>query len=53
MLKSVLGSPEYLVNAAAMMATSVGLLIGLGIYVYLGTKAEALLITNNLHNKLN
>ncbi|PKG83879.1 general glycosylation pathway protein [Colwellia sp. 75C3] len=53
MFKSVLGSPEYLVNAVAMMATSVGLLIGLGIYVYLGAKAEALLITNNLHNKLN
>lgn len=43
MFKSVLGSSEYLVNAVAMMATSVGLLIGLGIYVYLGAKAEVLL----------
>jgi hypothetical protein len=43
MFKSVLGSPEYLVNAVAMMATSVGLLIGLGLYVYLGAKAEILL----------
>jgi hypothetical protein len=33
MFKSVLGSPEYLVNAVAMMATSVGLLVGLGLYV--------------------
>ena len=46
MFKSVLGSSEYLVNAVAMMATSVGLLIGLGIYVYLGAKAETLLKSN-------
>lgn len=46
MFKSVLGSSEYLVNAVAMMATSVGLLIGLGIYVYLGAKAETLLKNN-------
>jgi hypothetical protein len=46
MFKSVLGSSEYLVNAVAMMATSVGLLIGLGIYVYLGAKAETLLKYN-------
>ncbi|GHE91925.1 hypothetical protein GCM10011501_21760 [Thalassotalea profundi] len=43
MFKSVLGAPEYLGNAVAMMAASVGLLIGLGIYVYLGAKAETLL----------
>jgi hypothetical protein len=43
MFKSVLGSPEYLSKAVAMMGTSVGLLIGLGIYVYLGAKAEVLL----------
>ena len=43
MFKSVLGSPEYLSKAVAMMATSVGLLIGLGCYVYLGAKAEVLL----------
>lgn len=40
MFKSVLGSPEYLINAVAMMATAIGLLVGLGIYVYLGAKAE-------------
>lgn len=43
MFKSVLGAPEYLSHAVAMMATSVGLLIGLGIYVFLGAKAETLL----------
>jgi len=43
MFKSVLGSPEYLTSAVAMMATAIGLLIGLGLYVYLGAKAEALL----------
>ena len=48
MFKSVLGSPEYLINAVAMMATYIGLLIGLGIYVYLGAKAEALLKSNNI-----
>jgi hypothetical protein len=48
MFKSVLGSSEYLVNAVAMMATSVGLLIGLGIYVYLGAKAETLLKINDI-----
>lgn len=43
MFKSVLGSAEHLTSAVAMMATSIGLLIGLGIYVYLGAKAENLL----------
>lgn len=47
MFKSVLGSPEYLNNAVAMMAASVGLLIGLGIYVYLGAKAEVILKRSN------
>ena len=50
MFKSVLGSPEYLAKAVAMMATSVGLLIGLGIYVYLGAKAETLLKLNHSPN---
>jgi hypothetical protein len=40
MFKSVLGSPEYLHHAVAMMATAIGLLVGLGIYVYLGARAE-------------
>lgn len=43
MFKSVLGSPEYLASAVAMMATAIGLLIGLGIYVFLGAKAESIL----------
>lgn len=44
MFKSVLGSAEELHNAVAMMAAAVGLLVGLGIYVYLGAKAEAILL---------
>ena len=48
MFKSVLGAPEYLTQAVAMMATSVGLLIGLGVYVYLGAKAETLLKNINM-----
>lgn len=51
MFKSVLGSPEYLPNAVAMMATSVGLLIGLGCYVYLGAKAEEILKNINVNTK--
>jgi hypothetical protein len=47
MFKSVLGSPEYLTSAVTMMIASVGLLIGLGIYVYLGAKAEATLKSLN------
>lgn len=43
MFKSVLGSKEYLGDAVAMMGTAIGLLIGLGIYVYLGAKAETML----------
>ena len=43
MFKSVLGSPEHLANAVAMMAAAIGLLVCLGIYVYLGAKAEAIL----------
>lgn len=50
MFKSVLGSPEYLSKAVAMMATSVGLLVGLGGYVYLGAKAETLLKNLNRNN---
>ena len=47
MFKSVLGSPEYLANAVAMMAAAVALLVGLGIYVYLGAKAESILKLSN------
>ena len=49
MFKSVLGSPEFLTNAVAMMATAIGLLVGLGIYVYLGAKAEATLKYSNVN----
>lgn len=52
MFKSVLGSPEYLSNAVTMMAAAVGLLIGLGIYVYLGAKAEESLKRTNVHPNL-
>jgi len=51
MFKSVLGSPEYLADAVAMMAASVGLLVGLGIYVYLGAKAEAALKFSNFQQR--
>jgi len=51
MFKSVLGAPEYLTKAVAMMGASVGLMIGLGVYVYLGAKAETLLMNNSLNNK--
>lgn len=43
MFKSVLGSGEKLGDAVAMMGSAIGLLIGLGIYVYLGAKAETML----------
>lgn len=44
MFKSALGEgSEYLLGAVAMMVASVGLLIGLGIYVFLGAKAEQIL----------
>lgn len=48
MFQSVLGIGEnLLVNAVWMMLAAVGLLVGLGIYVYLGAKAEALLLSIN------
>jgi len=43
MFKAALGQGEQLVPAVWMMLAAVGLLIGLGLYVYLGAKAEALL----------
>mgnify|MGYP002620836666 CR=1 FL=1 len=46
MFKSALGDGEALVSAVWMMLAAVGLLIGLGLYVYLGAKAEALLKHN-------
>ena len=47
MFKSVLGSPENLAVAVAMMGSAIGLLVGLGVYVYLGAKAEATLLASN------
>ena len=43
MFKSALSSGEDMLNAVWMMLSAVGLLVGLGIYVYLGSKAEAML----------
>ena len=41
MFKSALGDGKHLTDAVWMMMSAVGLLIGLGLYVYLGVKAEA------------
>lgn len=41
MFKAALGQGEELIQAVWMMLAAVGLLIGLGIYVYLGAKAES------------
>ena len=50
MFKSVLGSKEHLGDAVAMMGAAIGLLIGLGIYVYLGAKAESIM-KQSIHTK--
>jgi hypothetical protein len=44
MFKAALGVDGDIMSAVAMMLTAVGLLVGLGIYVYLGAKAEAILL---------
>ena len=43
MFKAALGVDGDILSAVWMMMTAVGLLVGLGIYVYLGAKAEAIL----------
>ena len=43
MFKSALGDGAYLQDAVWMMFSAIGLLVGLGLYVYLGARAEALL----------
>ncbi len=43
MFKAALGVNGDIVSAVWMMLTAVGLLVGLGIYVYLGAQAEAIL----------
>lgn len=40
MFKSALGDGDYVVKAVWMMFAAVGLLVGLGVYVHLGAKAE-------------
>ncbi len=47
MFKSVLGDGTYLVQSVLMMLAAVGLLVGLGIYVYLGSKAEQNLLLSS------
>ncbi len=47
MFKSALGDGEHLTDAVWMMMSAVGLLIGLGLYVYLGAKAEAVFNETN------
>lgn len=44
MFKSAIGDGEQLLEAVFMMLSAVGLLVGLGLYVYLGAKAETALI---------
>lgn len=46
MFKSALGYGNDIQEAVLMMLTGVGLLVGLGLYVYLGAKAENLLLKN-------
>ncbi|MCL1043599.1 PDC sensor domain-containing protein [Shewanella marisflavi] len=47
MFKASLGEMEYVLPAIGMMFAVVGLLVGLGIYVFLGAKAELLLKQGN------
>lgn len=49
MFKSALGYGGDLLSAVLMMLASVGLLVGLGAYVYLGAKAEHLLLQGRRH----
>ena len=51
MFKAALGDSEQLLPAVFMMIAAVGLLIGLGLYVYLGAKAETLLSQLNHSRK--
>lgn len=43
--KSAVGEGEHVLDGVWMMLTAVGLLIGLGLYVYLGARAELLLLS--------
>jgi hypothetical protein len=44
MFKAALGNDQNMMPAVWMMLASVGLLIGLGLYVYFGSRAEAILM---------
>ncbi|NOY63632.1 MAG: general glycosylation pathway protein [Gammaproteobacteria bacterium] len=48
--KSALGDGAMIIEAVWMMLSAVGLLVGLGIYVYLGAQAESLLRANSTKN---
>ena len=51
MFKAALGDGSGLLPAVAMMLTVVGLLIALGLYVYLGSRAEVHLLAWHQHHK--
>ncbi|MCF6236658.1 MAG: PDC sensor domain-containing protein [Gammaproteobacteria bacterium] len=54
MFKGALGDGQHLMEAVWMMFAAIGLMVGLGIYVYLGSKAEAILNSQRqqrLHTK--
>ena len=48
MFKASLGEVELMKSAVWMMLSVVGLLLGLGGYVYLGAKAERILLKNRM-----
>lgn len=45
MFKSALGNSNDILHGVWMMLAAVGLLVGLGVYVYLGARAETLLLS--------
>ena len=45
MFKSAVGDGEHVLDGVWIMFTAVGLLVGLGLYVYLGARAEQLLLS--------
>ena len=49
MFKASLGQSEYSTPAILMMVSVIGLLIGLGVYVFLGAKAELMLVQAQQH----
>ncbi len=50
MFKAAIGDGEHMYEAVMMMMSAVGLLIALGVYVYLGAKAESTL--HRINNKV-